>query len=127
MVLSADEGENVSEGERGDTEEDPEEGGGLVGIVMHVVVDLGSAVMGNGTVLDVGETSEDRRGILAVAGTLEINLNTLKNVHGAVEVTGIVGVLETELNGVVGSGALGESVYKALSWECRVVYSANVG
>jgi len=127
VVLSADEGKDESEGENGDAEEDPEKSGDFVGSIMNPVDNLGSAVVGRRSILDVGEGSEDGGDILAIASAFPVNFDSLEDVEGEFEFVRVVGVLEASLDGLVGSWALGESIHKGLSWEGGVSDHANVG
>ena len=58
-MLSAYEGKYKCESEGGNSEECPEKTSSFIGIVMNVVGNLGSAVVGRRAILNVGETSEN--------------------------------------------------------------------
>ena len=133
MFLSAGKREEIGSGGNGDSEESPEGSSNGCGGGVNPFVDLVGAVVGDGSESDIGESSEFRNVVSAVAGTVEVDFNSLELSEGGVEVvpsgdvSGIVGkVLEFLEKGSVGSVTLGESVGKILSVEATSLEEGGV-
>jgi hypothetical protein len=52
---------------------------------------------------------------LAITGALEVIFNSLEHIEGKIIIARVVGSYKALFNGIVGSWALWESVYKRLS------------
>lgn len=115
VVLSASKSKNIDKWENSDTEEDPEGGSGSAGGLMEPFVNIVGAVVGNGAILDIGEGWVSGGRFTAIGGTGEINFHSLEETDGQVEISRVVGALESILDGLVGFGAFRESVNCILS------------